>query len=273
MIPVVDMLNHDHSPSRTCTTLKRDDDGDFYMDAERDIASGEEILHAYNASSSNSELLRTYGFVHPAPSLCTPKIISKIDIVGACRKAAGEIPKFNKTKGEEDDETWNPEDVWNAKESFLLSTPIIPPSIQVRLESPLSDQLVTACAIMMLNEEGFVDLFLDDDSPALLDMKVVMEEDYLGTLVAASLLSICEKAMEEYRTTLKEDEEMLKKGDAGHRMRCAITVRMEEKRAVVKLKKEALKALSREEGGGEGNREGEDNTEDAAPSTKRIKLF
>ena len=37
MIPIVDMLNHDHDSSRKCTTLRRDGGGNFYMNAERDI--------------------------------------------------------------------------------------------------------------------------------------------------------------------------------------------------------------------------------------------
>ena len=187
MIPLVDMLNHSSSPNLQTTVLQRDaSSGCFYMDATRDVRAGSEVLHAYVNAGSNDELLRTYGFVDEQPEICTPMRVGKEDILKACKRAAEEAPEILKLGGEgegegaeyEDDEaeTWDAEKGWEDKAKYLLSTSLIPQEVTVRMENPLSDELVTACVIMMLSLEGFKDLFENDESPALLDASVVMEE-------------------------------------------------------------------------------------------------
>mmetsp|Transcript_14776 Transcript_14776/g.30414 ORF Transcript_14776/g.30414 Transcript_14776/m.30414 type:complete len:502 (-) Transcript_14776:13-1518(-) len=277
MIPLVDMLNHDHSPTRRSTTLKRDDEGNFYMDAERDIKEGEEILHSYTTDSSNDSMLRTYGFVHSAPPVCTPKLVSKEDVILSCLKAARGAPKATKTEGrkkgeeefedEDELESWDATKGWDAKSKYLLSTPIIPPSLTIRMEDPLTDSLVTACVIMLLSEEGFKELFEDDENPAVLDKGMVMEEEYLGSLVAMAIIELVEDEEGKYKTNIKDDEEILSSPDISHRLKCAVTVRLEEKRSLLTLKKFALELLH------DGDKELDDKEDVPSNNTQRIKLF
>ena len=117
LLPYVDLLNHAPDGSRSkVTTLRRDaGSGDFFMAAERDIETGEEVCHSYSSGSggaggglNSAQLLRTFGFVDVAsvserlegyhraagsserrvPSDLTPAVISKVDLLAACEEVA-----------------------------------------------------------------------------------------------------------------------------------------------------------------------------------------
>ncbi|GMI32437.1 hypothetical protein TrRE_jg4777 [Triparma retinervis] len=132
----------------------------------------------------------------------------------------------------------------------------------------------------MLRTYGFV-----DDAPEICTPKRVgkgaivgaCERAYLGCLVSLALLKLSEDLSLAYPTTMKDDEELLSSPDLTQRLRCAATVRLEEKRALLILKKAALKALhyeedEEEEKGGEG-KEGDNHGGEGGNKTKRIKLF
>jgi len=146
MIPCIDMLNHDPSPSRRSTVLRRDKATKaFYMDAEREINAGEEVTHTYNSSANNGQLLRTYGFVHPAPPFATPALLSKDLVEAACKSVAGEFSKAyaageisaseSGTENEDDDdadERWDPCVSWDTKVALYRQSIVIPQEFTVR---------------------------------------------------------------------------------------------------------------------------------------------
>ena len=136
------------------------------------------------------------------------------------------------------------------------------PEVAVPFETPLSDEIVTACCCLLLSEEGFRGIFGSD--PSLLDCKVIFEEPYLGGLVGMAIVKACDLKLARYAGgSAREDEEALQ--GASKRLKCAITIRLEEKRSLMALKKAVIDTM----GGGE---EEEEDSGDAEPGRKKIKL-
>ena len=65
LLPYMDLLNH-CSKKEASTSLRVDENnGDFYMQAERDIEKGDEICHCYqdDDTTTSSQWLQTFGFI------------------------------------------------------------------------------------------------------------------------------------------------------------------------------------------------------------------
>tara|TARA_B110000305_G_scaffold228409_1_gene278151 strand:+ start:771 stop:1592 length:822 start_codon:yes stop_codon:yes gene_type:complete len=58
LIPLVDLLNHEHSPTRRCTVLQRDVENNFFMNAERDILPNEVSERSERVSFEEDENTR-----------------------------------------------------------------------------------------------------------------------------------------------------------------------------------------------------------------------
>jgi len=112
------------------------------------------------------------------------------------------------------------------------------------------------------------DLFGGENS-SLMDYSVLMEEEYLFSMIGMSLIESADAKINEYATsTTSEDEKILGDDRASIRARCAATIRLEEKRSLIALKKKVLKIL------GQLDKDGEvDSDEMASSQQKRIKLM
>ena len=189
--------------------------------------------------------------MHPQPPICTPKVVGKADVISACRLISQEfsIKDLGGGGADEEGERWDPNEAWEEKKMFLEKFDLIPDDILVRIEDPLSDEVCTAACIMMLSKQGFEEVFASDDDATLMEPKIILSEEYLGTLISLSLLKLCDEQLKEYDTSAKDDAELLANSSIPDRLRCAVTVRLEEKRALQMLKKTLAKKMLEEEDG------------------------
>lgn len=88
MLPAIDMLNHRRGPGNA-TSLCVERCGRelaFSMHAERPIAAGEEVMHSYDDSLTDAELLQMYGFVSEGKAGAVPPAarVEVAAVVTAC---------------------------------------------------------------------------------------------------------------------------------------------------------------------------------------------
>jgi len=124
---------------------------------------------------------------------------------------------------------------------------LIASKVQIRFELPLTDELVTACCILLLSSEMFHAMFLDDDEPTLLDCEAIISEEFLGSLICLSLLHVVEGKLSAFATRGTTEDEAIVKGEGGggqrQRQVSAATIRLEEKRSYQALKKITISHL------------------------------
>ena len=231
LLPFIDLLNH--NPARACTTLQRNaEDGTFYMIAERNIEKGEEIFHSYGNGLSSAQCLQTFGFVpeesiHRAAAASTwngvdetnfvggtgevtPAVLSREDIVSACRQMAqSDYPMQvrahieNHRNGQ--DESWHVQEVDSSRK---LLDDLISSELSIAYsDSVLPDQLVTLCTLLLLPEDVYTEFM--SDSPALLDSTSVLQDYYLGKLVCRSLLTAIDNKKRTYGNNVESDSDKL----------------------------------------------------------------
>jgi hypothetical protein len=210
LLPIVDLLNHD--PERKCTTLQRDETtGMFCMQAERDIALGEEIFHSYGDTLTAAQVLQTFGFVPPRTCTTetgnlTPVVLNKTThILAACEHVkTSSIPKeiqdhmTSQSLINEDDEVWDVASMPNrplreedARDDWLISLDSSPTEI-------LSDELITLVVLQFLPQDAY-DEMIDADGriSAWLD-RSILEDVYLGKLVCHTILEVIRRRQAEY---------------------------------------------------------------------------
>jgi len=304
LLPVIDLLNHSADEKLKATTLQRDSaTGDFCMVAERDVNKGEEILHSYGDLTA-SQLLQTFGFV-PESTLrrvlsptddaaaaataavgpnttatvtTTPAMLSKEVLVAACETVKkSSYPKELKITMEENDlegEVFELDDARQRKLDFLPDQFLVTPSTETG--SYLSDEMVTLCCTQMLPNEMYSEVFADE--PKQLLGQEVLEDYFLGKLVAMAILTAIKTKMETYQPLTKvcsdiveveatEDKAILEamlslehRDLSTYRALYGIAVRLEEKHSLEELRNEVLAiiaALDNDDGEEEENVEGD----------------
>lgn len=158
LIPAVDMLNHSSSQDRRCTELQLIKVGPaiqgaaaprefFYMEAQRDIAKGEEILHSYG-DLSDAQLLHTFGFVELVDGSADGGSIDinphntvhvPMELVVEC---AGSLGRVSDQELEE-------------RLEVLRSAGLLDVAREVPLKNPLSDALLTVVQVLLMDRKGF----------------------------------------------------------------------------------------------------------------------
>ena len=232
------------SRSQVTTLRRDAGTGDFVMVAERDIAGGEEVCHSYSSADggdgdgglNSAQTLRTFGFVdvssaserlgayHRAaeasegvrpgvPPGLTPAVISRCDVERACGEVAdstlpGRVGEHMERTGMLDDgwERWPVPDGDAGADDGLRRRLLdgLPDDILVTPSEPLSDELVTACALRFLPDGALSDLAGDDgggddgDPPSLLLGRDVLSDYYLGKLVLTSVLGAVRARLASY---------------------------------------------------------------------------
>ena len=273
LLPVIDLLNH--TVTNKATTLQRDEATKaFFMVAERDMASGEEICHSYGEKLTAAQILQTFGFIPEskiqgavsedlwgAVRNKTPAVLSKEQLIEACRNVVrSNYPKELKEKMQQEDiggETWELK-IYSEKERDLTCLPdqyLITASTSC---SCLSDEIVTLCCIHLLPDYVYNEIF--GEEPKLLDQGV-LEDYFLGKLVAMAILTAIKKRLEAY-TPLKgvpgvEDEDMIddkailksllemkKHSTSTVRAMYGLTIRLEEKKGLEELRNEVVAVIS-----------------------------
>jgi hypothetical protein len=254
LLPFIDLLNHD--PSRKCTTLQYAKNR-FYMEAERDVAAGEEICHSYAANLTSAEVLKTFGFI-PDSSIgaaergvavgdhVTPAIISKSEMLSACQSVAkSSFPStvrsyMESSKMLEEEESWDLAfDFSNRDLSFLPDDFIVPS------QNPLSDELVTVCSILFLPSDVHSEFI---KGGATLLERNMLDDYYLGKIVCKAIqVAVTEKLatyspvkIPEVEAAKTEDDKMLLR-EIRHtpdlqRAVFALTIRLEEKSCLAALR-------------------------------------
>ena len=219
LIPLVDLFNHcPTKDKRKSTTLRRNSQsGNFYVEADRDLRNGEEILHSYGELNSQ-QLLKTYGFVdvhavrsvlqrflngsitrEPSSVNISPAVINRDDIISSCHDVAFGST-LEKNLLDEDIETWDPSECWTSKLKFVKD--FIPEHISFNFTTNLNSDALTLCCVMFLPEDAFQEFL---ESPALLD-ETILEDPYLCYLVSEATLMAIRRKWELYRGgTINED--------------------------------------------------------------------
>ena len=266
LLPFVDLFNH--NPAQSCTTLKRNDEhGGFYMIAERDIAKGTQVFHSYGNALTSAQVLQTFGFV-PEDAICraatwnkisgmsrdekdgtvvTPAILSHDSIMEASRQmvdsgyAAGAQGFVKRNRPEE--ETWS---VLSIRERVF---PLVSNDLPVEYsDTPLSNELVTVCTLLLLPDEVYEDFM--SDSPTLLD-KSILQDYYLGKLVCRTLLLTIDNRKRMYMGDIRSDANKLrqlylnsdKRTRSDLRSMYGLTIRIEEIACLEQLRIQVLEFM------------------------------
>jgi hypothetical protein len=266
LLPLMDLLNH--NPVKASTTLKRDDAHGFYMIADRDIARGEQVFHSYGNGLSSAQVLQTFGFV-PDASICraatwnkisgmsreekddgvvTPAILSRNDIVEACRQMV--ITGYPLHVQEHVKKHFPGEETWNILSIRDCIFHLVSNDLPVEYsDTPLSNELVTVCTLLLLPSEVYQDFM--KDSPSLLDLSI-LQDYFLGKLVYRTILTtidnrkkkygndICSDANELRQLYLNNEEE---KTPSDLRCMYGLTIRIEEMACLEMLRKQVLELM------------------------------
>lgn len=205
LLPAIDMLNHASDPARRNTSLFQLNqevavevdgrqvslNGYFSMKADRDIASGEEVLHTYG-DLSDGQLLLTYGFVDIAAassSSLSPGLSANPDEQAVMERACSS--NMTASSGPLGEGFLNPFNFclvpWSTVVSCCQSSPITGAECKgplgerkrqllqlgqvlqageaadkteyvVTHKTPLSEELLTAVQVMVMMEEEFSQL-------------------------------------------------------------------------------------------------------------------
>ena len=295
LLPVIDLLNH--SDTNKATTLQRDQDtGAFCMIAERDLEEGEELLHSYGDLTA-SQLLQTFGFI-PEQTIrssigealsaetrtMTPAMLSKEELVNACQsvKKSSYPKELTETmkKYEIEGDAFDLDDTKDRDLSFLPDQLLISSSAT---SSCLNDEIVTLCCTQLLPNEVYGEIF-EDEQKQLLDQSV-LEDYFLGKLVAMAILTAIKKKLATYKPLatvpcVQVDEtddkallqQLLKLDNrdvSTLRAMYGITVRLEEKKGLEELRNEVIAVISSLDEEEEGDDDNEDDMK--ARPTKRVK--
>ena len=166
MLPAIDMLNHAREGTATSLVVERAEEsceeaegcgGEggvqggrsggtlvFSMEAERDIAAGEELTHMYD-HFDDAQLLLTYGFISEAgegalPTTARLPLQMIANAAAAVRDGSGDGAL-----------RWDAADGWSAKLAAVeqLLTPH-GGKVGVSVDEPLPDELVTAALLLMV---------------------------------------------------------------------------------------------------------------------------
>lgn len=256
-------------------------------------------------SSSNNtipgaQILQTFGFVTrqhmelAALSLDDKKadlenhnntvaVLNRKDIIESCHNVAFSswVQKFREENNdtmleeeeeEDDDLYWDPTDVWETKSNHLqmkqsfLSEQILASKI---------DEVATCCVMLLLPNDAFRDLFVQDDNPGVLDTSQIFsstnssyntddmenEEDdpWLGTLVGMAILDLIDRQARKYcvqaegglvnilKKNVKDLGLMLEKNEQttqSERQIAGLTIQIEEQKSLERLRRNALKWIS-----------------------------
>ncbi|GMI15662.1 hypothetical protein TrVE_jg1542 [Triparma verrucosa] len=238
------------------------------MEAERDLEAKEEVTHRY-MEGGGDEFLRSYGFLEGEVG----GRVGKEVVVEVC----GRVGERFGGGGE-----WDVRGGWERKVEFFRGWGGLEEEIVVGDGKGVSDEIVTACCCLVLEEEAFEDVF--GEEPAILEKDAVLGGgDFLESLVCACLIDIYETRIKQYGpTTWREDEEAMKTCEAGSRKETAIKVVMQEKKSFEAMKVSVLKILGQEEkaeeetaeedNGGNEDKE-EERNEGGEAKSKKIKLW
>jgi len=269
LLPFIDLLNH--NPAQACTTLKRHDEtGAFYMIAERSVQTGEQVFHSYGRDLSSAQVLQTFGFV-PEEAIqraarwnattgmdekqhvgvvTTAAIVSRDNIREACRQMQcsgypAQVVAFIE-KNVVEEETWEVLPAMLNREMDLVPNDFV----VTYSETPLSNELVTLCTLLLLPDETY-DEFMSD-SPALLDLSI-LQDYFLGKLVCRTLLNAIDNKKKEYGNDVRVDANKLRQLslECGDRTRSTsdlramygLTIRIEEMACLEKLRKQVLELM------------------------------
>lgn len=307
LLPVMDLLNHaSKTTGRTCTTLQREQqqqqqqfDGGasfFVMVAERHVAAGEEILHSYGDSLSSSQFLASFGFVprdrmqravenncNTPPPPTTPILLSKTDDVWkTCWQVIeSDFPeKLTSLMREQDtdDEVWSLQADRSRRADYVAEEILISAATagdngnhtEVQQLDLLTDELVTALCVPLLPRCAYSEI----TERTLLD-RSILEDFFLGKLVAAVLLKVVERKLSRYApipnkvvqhflgndgngVSVDDDRALLQalcsaalcEGDdfetirrQSQRLAYGLTVRIEEKNTLEALRRQAVELM------------------------------
>ena len=220
LIPFVDLLNHcSLGDERKSTTLRKNPDNAMYfLETERHILPGEEVLHSYGRLNSQ-QLLRTYGFVdlqrsesllrnYQLKSLnedniswdrwdLSPALLHRESVVSSCYGIAFSADTQKRAldleKCKSQVETWDPCECWDEKSHFIKK--FIPEVINIPYDSQfINSDILTLCCILLLPKEAFDDFI---ENPALLD-ESILEDPFLCYLVSKSISKSLEVKLTKY---------------------------------------------------------------------------
>ena len=291
LLPLIDLLNHSTYPESRCTTLESNG-ASFIMKAERPISAGEEILHSYGNDLTISQFLQTFGFIEekllhdltlpPSASKSTlayfpsPVIVSKHLILDACWQVVES--GYPERLGQAMEQAEMEDEIWAVKVDKKRGTqnPLIPDPLLIDRTNLLSDELVTVACLPFLpgcacREAG----------RSLLGREI-LEDYFLGNLVAKSLLQAIQMRLEAYKPIVWNDsqksndaeflKELLdssdKKSDHGRRASYGLALRIDEKATLEALRHEVLQIIVFLE---ESSTDQEMMNDDDSP-TKRTKI-
>jgi hypothetical protein len=280
LLPIIDLLNHDET--NACTTLQRDaTSGTFFMIAEHDIPSCEEVVHSYGDAMTSAQILQTFGFVPEShaqrvlkssspqadtASKWTAAVLSKTELLSACRKVAASDYPLQLQRSIQSNNTGANDEVWDVHNLNPRNTSHI--SNDLLLSNPrLSDELITLLCVQFLPDEAYDEIF--GKSPSYLLDRSVVEDYYLGNLVCQALLTAIDEKVDAYqrpiekeesdkvpvakRSALERDRNSLrhklhsKKTDNGveyHRGVCGLTIQIEEMTSLEALRREVLEIIT-----------------------------
>lgn len=231
LVPGIDALNDASGRAALCTTLQVGTS--FEMVAERDIARGEEVTHAYDDVVDSADYLERYGFA-PVVRTCS-KIFTVEDILHAAGTDRRDVCAT----------------VLAASQGRVAVTPA----------EPLPDDLVCAVLVCILQDEEelaeLLECVIEEQDPvrdptswANVDAAglVAQASEAEQGLVAACLATLADHALGQYHAEGAEGGSWENRGDAwvaplAGRVEAARRVRDAERSACVALRA-ALKDLS-----------------------------
>jgi len=211
MVPMADMLNHRTGFNNA--RLFHEPDG-LHMRAIKDIAAGEQIYNTYG-ELCNADLLRKYGFVDEP---------NELDIV----EISGDMVRDICCMADDDKE---------AKVTFLLEEEVLDDCFVIEQNGELPPELLICAQVFTLSSTEFNTLLSKRKLP-----KLKMTEE-----LREQMRSLITKRLEQYKTSMEEDEAWLKKKSSNeHAINAyhSVIVRLGEKRIL----HSALQRLEAEDG-------------------------
>ena len=222
LLPLIDLLNHD--PERQSTTLRYSSKNQtFWMQAERDIATDQEIVHSYGDGLTSGQLLQTFGFVPSShtqrvlsllantnagsfssaksatkpPTTTTPAVLSKSMVIQATQTVMTNprvLQRIYNHLNQQDDEEDDEDETWelpSKKEQQHRNLSVLSDDHVLGFSNDdndivLTEELLTLCCVLLLPQDVYEEIFVETGF-ALLD-QTALQDRFLGLLVCETLL-------------------------------------------------------------------------------------